>query len=213
MHHSFWINKWENAEIGFHQETFHPALVKYFPKLELDSLVLVPLCGKTKDILWLTGQGYRVLGVELVESAVIEFFKENELQYRCEQRGDFSHYFSDELPIQIIAGDFFKLNNAEIERCDALYDRAALVALPVDMRTAYAQQCLSLLKPEAKIFLINFSYDQTAMQGPPFSISKAEIQTLWQGRLNMIDSFNLLQTESKFKDRGLAYMDEQTWSN
>ena len=213
MQHSFWINKWENAEIGFHQETFHPAMLKYFPKLEPDSIVLVPLCGKSKDILWLTGQGYRVLGVELVESAVIEFFEENDLQYRCVQQGEFSHYFSDELPIQIIAGDFFKLNNAEVELCDALYDRAALVALPFEMRNPYAQQCLNLLKPAAKILLISFSYDQMAMQGPPFSIAASEIQSLWQGQLKMIDSFSLLQGESKFKDRGLAYMDEQTWSN
>lgn len=211
MQHSFWLDKWHKAELGFHQERTHPALVKHFPKLAQGSRVLVPLCGKSKDMLWLAEQGYQVLGVELAEVAVLDFFAENAVAYRKEEQGEFIHFYADEMAIHLIVGDFFALDKSALPPCDALYDRAALVALPQDMRDDYVAKCRSLLKADARLFLISFSYDESAMQGPPFSLTEEEISTLWQGRLELIESFDLLQAESKFKERGLDYMLEQTW--
>ncbi|MBT8142400.1 MAG: thiopurine S-methyltransferase [Gammaproteobacteria bacterium] len=213
MQASFWLNKWQQHEIGFHQDDYHPALVKHFPKLESGAKILVPLCGKSKDMLWLEAQGYQVVGIELAESAVCDFFSEHGLNFTRTEQGETIHYQCTEKNILLIVGDFLALDESILSAnsFDALYDRAALVALPAEMRTAYAQQCHALLKHEAKIMLINFNYDQSAMQGPPFSIDRAEIEALWHGRLSLIESFSMLRERSKFMDKGLVYMNEETW--
>lgn len=211
MQHSFWLDKWQKNEIGFHQERFHPALRKHFPRLAKDSTVLVPLCGKSKDMLWLAEQGYQVIGVELAEQAILDFFAENDLEFTREEQGEFIHFYTNGRAIHLIVGDFFSLDAKSLPQCDALYDRAALVALPQKMRSDYVKQCQSLLTVDARLFLINFSYDEAAMQGPPFSITNDEVEDLWQGKLQLIESFDLLAAESKFRDRGLSFMYEQTW--
>lgn len=212
MKHSFWFDKWRKDELGFDQLKPHSALKKHFPALAPKSTVLVPLCGKSIDMLWLLEQGYEVIGVELVESAILDFFTENSLAYTRKDVGDFSHFYANELPLHLIVGDFFALGLEQLTLADALYDRAALVALPKDMRADYIKQCQVLLKPEASIFLISFSYDTTAMQGPPFSISDEEISDYWHGQLSLLESFDLLSAEAKFKEKGLSFMYEQTWT-
>ena len=209
MQHSFWFEKWRKAEIGFHQLKPHSALKKHFPTLNPGSAVLVPLCGKSKDMLWLQDQGYIVIGIELVEQAVLDFFKENNLEFTSKEDGAFTHFYADNL--HLISGDFFALDPAKLPRFDALYDRAALVALPQTMRQGYADKCKTMLKSNASIFLISFSYDTSVMQGPPFSISESEIEQYWNGDLKLIESFDLLSAEPKFKEKGLSYMYEQTW--
>src|SRR3569623_953180 len=41
--------------------------------------IFIPLCGKSKDMLWLRAQGHAVIGVEVVARAVEAFFAENAL--------------------------------------------------------------------------------------------------------------------------------------
>lgn len=62
MDANFWHEKWQRREIGFHQPQANPLLVAYFDKLNLaaGSRVLLPLCGKTRDIAWLLDRGFRV---------------------------------------------------------------------------------------------------------------------------------------------------------
>lgn len=85
-------------------------------------------------------------------------------------------YQFDELTL--FTGDFF---TAPVESVDLVYDRAALVALPEEMRAEYAQRVLQLLKPGGRILLVSMDYVQTELSGPPFSVPEAEIRTLFMG--------------------------------
>jgi thiopurine S-methyltransferase len=57
---------------------------------------------------------------------------------------------------------------------DAIYDRAALVAFPEDMRNRYTAH-LRGMTGKAPQLLICYDYDQSLVQGPPFSIRNEEV--------------------------------------
>jgi len=179
MEAEFWHQRWEKNQIGFHLKTPNALLVKYFQNLNLSagSRIFLPLCGKTLDIHWLLSQEYKVVGVELSELAIIQLFEELDLRPEIEIRPDFKRYSAQD--ITIFVGDFFNVTPDLLGPVDAIYDRAALVALPPEMRVKYTVHLLNLtLKNEKALpqLLICFEYDQSIMDGPPFSISEKEVK-------------------------------------
>lgn len=178
MDSKYWVSRWTEGKTGFHQNQFHEKLLQYFPSLQpqRDQKVLVPLCGKSKDMIWLQELGLQVHGFELYEKAVTDFFKENELtppQVKTDPH--FVHYSSQD--ILISCGDFFKIDRSP--RYDLVYDRAALVALPPQMRKDYAQVLAQVVKPRGQYLLITYEYDQSKLEGPPFSVPESEVQELY----------------------------------
>lgn len=212
MEHSFWHNKWQSNQVGFHQKSGHPEFVNFFPKLAEGASVLVPLCGKTKDMLWLAEQGYQVIGVELSEIAAQDFIKENELTATVLDKSigesTFRLYQCEQLPISLWVGDFFSF---DAELFDALYDRAALIALPKTMRADYLRKCQSLLKPSSHGLIITTVYDQNVASGPPFSVQDEELQSLWQGSLTRVADIEMIDEEPRWKAKGLTSFKEQFW--
>jgi thiopurine S-methyltransferase len=213
MEHAFWHEKWQQNQIGFHRDDINSHLEKQWAKLAVEpgGLVFVPLCGKTNDMLWLLEQGYRVIGVELSQLAVEAFFAENNLKPTTRRQGQFLLSEIDEL--QICCGDFFALSAETLPQPDAVYDRAALVALPQLMRTDYALKMSTLLKPAAKILLVAFDYLQDEMSGPPFSVPQQEVEKLYQNwcRVELLLSENRLEQEPHLKSRGLTQLQEQVY--
>jgi thiopurine S-methyltransferase len=179
MQADFWHQKWQKNEIGFHLPEANPLLVKHFSKLQLKkgARVFLPLCGKTLDIAWLLAQGYRVAGAELSVIAIEELFKNLNLTPNINTLGEISHYSAAN--IDIFVGDIFKVSPAMLGAVDAVYDRAALVALPDEMRKLYTAH-LQTLTNQAPQLLICFEYDQTLHVGPPFSISAEEVKQHYQ---------------------------------
>ncbi|HDZ9287780.1 TPA: thiopurine S-methyltransferase [Vibrio cholerae] len=175
----FWHNKWAANQIGFHLEDVNPLLIRFWFDLapKRSEKVLVPLCGKSEDLIWLANQHDSVQGVELSQIAVRSFFAEH-FYTPTVTRLNAQHelYQFDELTL--FTGDFF---TAPVESVDVVYDRAALVALPEEMRAEYAQRVLQLLKPGGRILLVSMDYVQTELSGPPFSVPEAEIRTLFMG--------------------------------
>ncbi|MCF6220965.1 MAG: thiopurine S-methyltransferase [Robiginitomaculum sp.] len=174
---NFWHNKWETNIIGFHQDSYHNALVKYWSDFNLNngSGVLVPLCGKTSDMIWLAEQSYRVIGVELSAIAAKDFFVENNIPYEMSTTGQFQKYQGGN--ITILVGDFFDLTRADIPNVKAVYDRAALIALPDEMRARYTGHLETILSRGTHILLITLAYNQSQMDGPPFSVTGKEVNT------------------------------------
>jgi len=170
----FWHKKWEDNVIGFHISEANHLLVNHFALLGLpkSSRVFVPLCGKTLDIHWLLENGHRVVGVELSEIAVKQLFSELNLRPTVTQKESLIHYISDD--IDIFLGDIFQLTKALIGPVDVTYDRAAYVALPLEMRQRYSQHVIEITANATQL-LITFEYDQSLQQGPPFSISNQEV--------------------------------------
>ncbi len=174
MEASFWHNKWQRGEIGFHQRLVNPLLVAHFAALNLakGSRVFLPLCGKTLDIAWLLGAGYRVVGAELSKIAIDELFESLGLQPTITVAGKFTHYSADNIDIYV--GDIFKLTAQTLGRVDAIYDRAAIVALPSNLRQQYASHLVNITRAAPQL-IITYEYDQSQVDGPPFSVNADEL--------------------------------------
>ncbi len=171
---NYWHQKWQKKDIAFHSGETHPLLKAHFSALDLaeESRVFVPLCGKTCDIAWLLAQGYSVVGAELSEVAVSELFAELGVEPKMSQIGDL--VLCQAKNLDIFVGDIFNLDPLFLGRVDAIYDRAALVALPFDMRTNYTAHLVKITETAPQL-LIAFEYNQALMDGPPFSIAEAEL--------------------------------------
>jgi thiopurine S-methyltransferase len=185
----FWHKKWENNEIGFHEAGANPLLVQHFNALSLPkgSRVFIPLCGKTRDIAWLLSNGYRIAGAELSKIAVGQLFDEMGVEAKISRAGELDHYQAED--IDIFGGDIFALSRDVLGPVDAIYDRAALVALPREMRSRYTVH-LREITHTAPQFLISYAYDQSRMDGPPFSVTDEEVERHYKDRyvLNRIAS-------------------------
>ncbi len=178
MESGFWIKRWKENQIGFHQEEINPFLKKYAGELNIKGKsIFVPLCGKTFDILWLAKNSHKVVGVELVESAVKQFFKELGVEPKVEVVKGLNKYSYDN--IEIFAGDFFRLSREILGVVDVVYDRAALIALPEEMRARYSERMVELTQ-KAPQLILTYTYDVTQMQGPPFSIGEKELKAEYQ---------------------------------
>ena len=179
MDPSFWLGRWERGETGWHQTEVEPGLVEHFPK-GAARRVLVPLCGKTLDLQWLASQGHEVVGVELSEVAVRAFMSEHQLNATESREGPFLIFRAGR--ITIFQGDIFSLTPDQLGPIDAIYDRAALIALPPELRKAYAAQILKLIaacaSPQFSHLQIVLQRTPQDEQGPPFSIQPSEIETL-----------------------------------
>ena len=184
MEAEFWHDKWEANQIGFHKDTVNPLLIEHLPSLGLapGARVFVPLCGKTLDIPWLLEQGYSVAGAELSARAVDQLFAGMGAAPEVTESGDLSRYAAE--GVDVFAGDIFDLTAAALGPVDAIYDRAALVALPADMRARYAAH-LAEITGRAQQLLITFGYDQSEMDGPPFSVPPEEVARVHGARYVM----------------------------
>jgi thiopurine S-methyltransferase len=220
----YWIERWKRSEIGFHQDEINPYLRRYWQELHLPPMnvggkseVFVPLCGKSRDMVWLRDQGYSVLGVELSAIAVRAFFEENgyaarhvtrEKSDQLDQSGRFGCWEAN--GIRILQGDFFGLSKDDLSKANAVYDRASLVALPPDMRARYTSHLLNILPPGTQILLVTFDYPQSEMPGPPFAVSTGEVEALYRGRaeIRLLGQVDVLEQNSRFQERGLSRLQE-----
>lgn len=181
MEHDFWHDRWESGRIGFHESSPNPLLVKHFPALTVpqNGRVFVPLCGKTLDIGWLLSRGLRVAGAELSGLAIRQLFEELGVEPTISEKGGLKHFSAPD--IDIFVGDIFDLSPALLGPVDAVFDRAALVALPSEVRAAYAPH-LADITGQASQLLVTFEYDQSRLDGPPFAIGGEEVTRLYGER-------------------------------
>ena len=210
MEKSFWHERWERQEIGFHQNEINPFLARHWPELQLapDAKVFVPLCGKSLDMLWLRKQGHPVLGVELSPIAAQTFFRENGYMPEHTAKRDFECYEAGN--IRILCGDFFDLKKDDVKDVRTVYDRASMVALPPAMRERYVRHLLDILPPATRILLLSFDYHQPEMPGPPFAVSVEEVELLYKGRANirLLSRHDTLDENPRFRERGLTRLQE-----
>jgi thiopurine S-methyltransferase len=167
MSNQRWKAKWKADDIAFHQHQIHPHLIRFWPQLALatGATVLVPLCGKSHDLGWLHQQGHRVIGVELSHIAIAAYFAERGLQPQRQRLGRFQRYWSGTL--ELWCGDLFDLRREDLGDVAAVYDCAALTALPAASRGHYVRQLSSLLGVGGQMLLLTTeSADDPAEAGP-----------------------------------------------
>ncbi len=217
MESDFWHTRWQENRIGFHQSKYNSRLVSLWPTLPLaaGAEVLVPLCGKSLDMLWLHQQGFKVLGVELSEIAAKAFFDENDLPYQAAMSGNLQLFTGRGAAagIRIVAGDMFAMSAAHTTDVAAVYDRASLVAMPPSMRQDYVKQLAALTPAGAEGILISMNYDPSKMQGPPFSVPDEEVRQLFDPYFTIAEISHSLGPErlGNLKDRGLDTMEERVY--
>jgi len=213
MQTDFWLERWEKNQIGFHEEEVNSHLQNFWATLKLPAQrkIFVPLCGKSKDMLWLLAQGYQVVGVELSSLAVQNFFTENQLEAQVTDCGTLQRWETDGL--SIYQGDFFDLRDTDLADCDAIYDRASLIALPPQMRKQYTKHLKSIVPNLSHTLLLTLEYDQNQMQGPPFSVSESEVCDLFghDYQIECLFSAESLEQNEQFKQRGLTQLREKAY--
>ncbi len=212
MEPDFWHRRWRENLIGFHLPGFNPQLEKFWPQLSIEAgaPVFVSLCGKSLDLLWLA-ERHPVTGVELSPVAVQAFFEENNLEYRQAQADGFNLCESER--ISILCGDFFALQAAQLSHIKAVYDRASLIALPADMRRKFVSHLEAVLPADVKMLLVTLDYPQQQMDGPPFSVSKSEVQDLFATGWSVehLHEDDVLVREARFRERGVTRMTENVF--
>lgn len=215
MEADFWHQRWEMRQIGFHQSEVNCHLADFWAAIAAavapEGKVFVPLCGKSLDMLWLRERGHAVLGVELSEIAAREFFADNALPMDITPQPPFVRY--GHAGLDILQGDFFSLTPAHLDGCRLFYDRAALIALPPSMRERYAAHFSTLLPAGAEGLLVTLEYDQSRMDGPPFSVDTAEVHQLFESGfvVQALCSTDVTADNARFRDRGVPVLHEKAY--
>jgi thiopurine S-methyltransferase len=205
MESEFWHQRWESNQIGFHEGQVNAYLARHYAHLAVarGQTVFVPLCGKSVDLRWLADQGAHVLGVELSPIAVESFFVEQGLMLRTRKEAAFTVWESG--PIRLLCGDFFAITPANLAGVHAVYDRAALIALPPERRVDYVALLDRLLPGARRTLLVTLEYAQEQMQGPPFSVAEREVYTLFaDARIERLGARDALPDNARFRDKGLT---------
>ena len=205
---AFWLTRWEEGNIGWHEATGNKLLREWWQAPVVRRRVLVPLCGKTPDLLWLARRGHSVTGVELSPVAAAAFFDELDIPFERSAEGAFEIFRARDQDIEICCGDYFEFDRGPF---DALYDRASLIALPQATRPAYAEHTRSLVAEDAWQLLITLHYDQARVAGPPFSVGPEEVARYWPDlvaahRFEAID-----EVPPKFREAGLESVRGAVW--
>lgn len=206
MDADFWLQRWQEGQIGFHRDEVMPLLETHWPALRLApaSRVLVPLAGKSLDMHWLAAQGHRVLGVELSPLAVQQFFAEAGLQPTRHRSRYGEHFVAG--PVEIILGDAFGLDAALLSDVAGVYDRAALIALPTALRQRYLDTVYAGLPGGCEGLLITLEYPQQEKAGPPFSVGQDEVARLFDApwHASPMERRDILGQEPRFRAEGVS---------
>ena len=210
MHHDFWHERWQTGQVGFHQSAVHPFLERWWPRLGVPAgtSVYVPLCGKSLDMAWLAARGHRVVGSELSAIAIRDFFAERGLEPESGVQDGFRRHAAG--PFELLEGDALELGPAILGPVGAAYDRAALVALPPDLRGRYAASLARLLPAGAPVLLVAFEYPQEMKGGPPFSVEAAEVRALFEPAFAVeeVERLDILAASPKFAELGIPALHE-----
>jgi len=206
MQPEFWHDRWASGRIGFHRDAPLPLLVRHWPSLRLpaSSRVFVPLCGKSLDMVWLAEQGHRVLGIELSERAIAQFFDERGLAPQLRESEAGRHYAAG--PWELVAGDAFAIPPGLLAGCGGIYDRGAMIALPPPLRERYARSTWQRLPARCSGLLVTLEYPQAEKAGPPFSVDEADVHARlgadWE--LALLERRDILAGEASFQAEGVT---------
>jgi thiopurine S-methyltransferase len=206
MEPDFWLERWREARTGFHQDAPTPLLLKHWPAVGAapGSRVFVPLAGKSLDMAWFASQGYRVLGAELSPLAVAQFFESQGVKPSMEEAADGIHHLAG--PIELVQGDVFALDADAVASCMAVFDRAAIIALPPEMRARYVREVYGKLPSGCRGLLITLEYPQQEKAGPPFSVVEDEVRALFEGdwRVVLLERRDILEQQPNFQAEGVT---------
>ena len=200
-----WHSHWTRKSPGFHEGQVNSYLQQFLPLYDLQpgDTIFIPLCGKAVDILWLSQQGYHVIGVELSEIAIKSFFEESDIDFEKAESENLVVYKAEN--ITLYQGDYMNLQSEYLKGCKLVYDRASIVAIESFNRKAYKRKMLEIIPTGTPMLLVTLDYDQDVMQGPPFSVPVSEITELYKPeyKLELLQSSEQIEERPKWREIGL----------
>lgn len=206
MDPSFWHERWESGRTGFHLARTNPWLEAYADRLGEPGRILVPLCGKSLDLAWLAAHGWQVTGVELSPIAARACFEDAGLTPARRPHGAFTAWEAEGLTV--LEGDALLL---EDDGFDAVWDRAATIALPPDLRARYAARLAGRVRPGGRMLLVTLDYPQEEQPGPPFSVPEGEVERLYDGAFERLRLGAVVGAEGGRPDWRVSRIEEQGW--
>ena len=207
-----WLDAWKIKKIGFHQSAYNNAMKEHFDKIDMkDKTVLIPLAGKSLDILYFLERGAKVIANELSPIAAQEFFEENEIPYSTDKNTHHEIYKAPNLTYYL--GDFFALTKHELGKIDFLYDRACVVALPEQMRTKYFKKIEQLITTKTHLFILTYKHDGPKEFGPPFYVPEEEIINNYQAMGHQLQKHEISsrKADGRFEDAGMNTITNLKW--
>jgi thiopurine S-methyltransferase len=208
-----WIQRWKDGKIGWHRQSVNSKLIEFINCLALQSgdSIFVPLCGKSQDMVYLLEQGFKVIGVEVSQLAIEQFFSENHLRYSLKKTQSFSIYQAEN--ITLYCGDYFALKASDLKSISGVYDRASLIALPIDLRAKYVRHLYSIIPSACRVLLLTLNYPQQQMSGPPYALSESEVVSLFSKgfECQQLQCFDDIENEPKFLHAGVDFIEKATY--
>lgn len=209
----FWLQRWREGNIGWHHKEINPHLLSFWHTLGMGqgSRVFVPLCGKSRDMIWLAQQGHSVVGAEISEIAVRAFFSEQDIIAKRSNLGPFQVFQKE--PYSLLCGDLFQLKSHHVKQVDAVYDRASLVALDAIQRKKYSKLLAEILPSGCSVLLVSMDYPQKEMSGPPYAVTDDEVQELFSDNFEVthLHSLDLLKDTERYSEKGLSRLSEKIY--
>ena len=149
--------------------------------------VLVSLCGESQDLEWLSYKGYSVVGVEISEKAVKQFFEKGmngAIPFEVTTEGELKIYSAtDGRKLKVYVSNFFSegIDPKKLGTFDCIWDAHGIVSIPVPDIEPFAKKLLSFLKPGGKILFSTTDYNITQLKkGPgPVPVSFIRLQELF----------------------------------
>lgn len=208
-----WLNRWQSNQIGFHEADVNTYLKRYISRFNLaqGDRVFMPLCGKARDIAWLADQGFEVIGVELSSIAIESFFTELKLFYQQIESDRF--IIRKAQNITLLEGDYFDLKSEDLQDCQLIFDRAALIAIDQTHRAKYCQHMKNITPGCNNMLLITLDYDQAVMQGPPFAVPQSEVFEHYQNdyKIEVLEKNEVVDEQPRWRDKGLVSLIETVY--
>ena len=208
-----WISRWKNNRIGWHADQINRQLIKYLENLDLSpgDTIFVPLCGKTKDMLFLLKKQINVIGVEISSIAAEQFFLENNLSYSISKVDGFKLY--EGKGIRIYCGNYFDLEFNHLQEVKAVYDRASLIALDEELRQKYVKHLNDIISYDVRILLLTLNYPQHQRSDPPFAVSRSEVDELFKGSFHSRELYciNDNENEPMFQNLGVDFVEKAVY--
>jgi thiopurine S-methyltransferase len=202
----FWHHRWRSGQTGFHQASVDADLIAHWGALSLreGDRVMVPLCGKSIDLLWLRERGHAVVGIELSDIALQAFCAENGIPARRQVGAMLNRY--EAFKLELFQSDFLTLSPAQLGEVQAVYDRASLISWAPDLRKAYVDHLTSVTSTGTQTLLVTLEYEQSEFAGPPFSVDATEVQRLYaeSHAIQEIARRSILSDEPRMRARGVS---------
>lgn len=156
-----WEAKYRDAATPWERDHLNPAFNEWRARFEAGSgIVAVPGCGRAPEVLAFANMGWRVLGLDLADSAV---------EYQRSVLGDAGS-----------AGEVVKTNVLVWQPdtpVDLVYEQTCLCALSPDQWQAYEAQLHKWLKPGGVLAAL---FMQTGREGgPPFHCELSVMRELF----------------------------------